>query len=655
MPLHRRFTGHVSVAFVLAVVVAGAACGSSSSDDSGFTDGNDGGNTNDGSAPSFTLRVDPPTDSETVPLGGPGSNVQFHAYRKDPGATTETDVTSQVAWTIENGAVASSSGGGTFALLGAGGVTKVDVNLQGVSASADLTVKATGDVFAGGTSAATKAQFASAAPDPNPADSAVPEYPLDGVVLPGNLPAVDFQWSQVSDNSVYRVHVVAGATLDAYLYTDARILTPDAKTWTAILQSTPDAAAAWTVEALGASNQLRTSTPRTFTGTSDTIDDSAIYVWQPSTGTFHVLDMIKETDVVLPSNSGALQAGQPCSGCHRISRDGKRFSYTFNGSNFEFGALTYNASTQSFDEKIAPATTYRATYATFNPLEDSQIPAMMVAEPNNALSHSQNVAGTVTLNLRNPDTGVAIGSNLAASLAALTNKKSASMPDWAPDGSFVVFAAYDSDSYFVRELGDDIVEASIVEMPVSFAGGAFTFGTPKVIVPNADTGAPDTDPNNLLPSVSPDGKAVAFTRAAGWWSIKTQTSLLNLSGQIMMVRRSDGQVLELANGSNGAGTQMNSTWPQWAPTLGKKYAWLAYASERPYGHELTPASPENATCTLIQGQQQCKHLWVMAIDLAKMQSGTADPSFAPFWLPGQTIANQYVSPQWTKAVPIAPR
>src|SRR4029077_8897056 len=97
----------------------------------------------------------------------------------------------------------------------------------------------------------------------------------------------------------------SGAALDVYLYTDARELTPDAKTWTAILQSTPDAATSWSIEAVGPSNQIRTSVPRTLTGTSDTIDDSAIYVWQPSTGTFHILDMIKETDVVLPSNSAS--------------------------------------------------------------------------------------------------------------------------------------------------------------------------------------------------------------------------------------------------------------------------------------------------------------------------------------------------------------
>ena len=43
----------------------------------------------------------------------------------------------------------------------------------------------------------------------------------------------------------------------------------------------------------------------------------------------------------------------------------------------------------------------------------------------------------------------------------------------------------------------------------------------------------------------------------------------------------------------------------------------------------------------------------MAVDMAKVKNGIVDPSFAPFWIPGQNIHAQYVSPQWTKAV-VAP-
>jgi hypothetical protein len=628
---------------LLWVAVFGAAC---SSGPTNFNDaGTDGGAD---AAVSFTLRVDPAQDSETVTLGVPGNSIQFHAYRQDSPTAPEVDVTSQVTWTIGDTAVASSSGGGVFGLLGVGGVTVVDAALQGVHGTATLTVKATGSEYLAGTDPSAAQTFANATVDTNAANAPALEYPLDGVVIPGNLPPMEFQWTQASDNDLYRVHLTTPTTLDVYVYTTALDAVPDTATWAPILKSARDTATTWTVEATGPTNLLRTSLSRIMTPASDTIDDSAIYVWQPGTGTFHVIDMIKETDTAFPTNAPALQQGQPCAGCHRISRDGKRFSYTFNGSNFEFGALSYDVTASSFQEKIAPSTSYRATYATFNPLESTEIPAMLVTQPDTV---AQNTAGTVRLELRDPDTNAVVPSNLATMLGSLQKPNpgaATSMPDWSPDGSFVVFAAYDSDTNYVRLLGDDIVLASIVEAPVSYGGGSFTFGTPKVLVAANTSDNPDTGDNNFLPAISPDGTAVAFTRASGWWSIKTQTSSLNLSGQIMMVRRSDNQILQLLNGSNGASTTLSSTWPQWAPTIGSKYAWLAYASERPYGHELTP---NNASCgSMVQGQKSCKQLWVMAIDLAKMHSGTADPSFAPFWIPGQSIHAQYVSPQWTKAV-----
>jgi hypothetical protein len=618
---------------------------------SGFdasVDGNGGGD----AGVSFTLTVTPTPDSETVTIGLTGKTVQFHALRADMGSTTQVDVTSQVTWAIGDSLIGTSSPGGVVQLLGVGGSTTVTASLGVVNASAALTVKATGSAYLGGTTSTAAQTFMSATPDPNPANAVTLQYPLDGVVLPGNLPPIEFQWTQTADNDLYRVHLTTASTLDVYLYTSALDAIADTATWTPVMETARDTPTTWDVDSVGPSNLMRTSSMQTMTPASDTIDDSAIYVWQSSTGTFHVIDMIQETDTILPTNASALQSGQPCAGCHRISRDGTRFSYTFNGGNFEFGALSFDTTAKSFNEVISPSTSYRATYATFNPLESTEVPAMLVTEPDNV---PLNTAGTVRLNLRDPDTNAVVPSNITTMLASLPTPNpggATSMPDWSPDGSFVVFAAYNSDTNYVRELGDDIVLASIVEAPVSYAGGSFTFGTPQVLVAANSSDDPDTGVNNFLPSISPDGSVVAFTRAAGWWSIKTQTSLLNLSGQIMMVRRSDNTTIELVNGSNGVGTTLSSTWPQWAPTIGKKYAWLAYGSERPYGHELTP---QNHSCgAMVQGQQSCKQLWVMAIDVTKMASGTADPSFAPFWVPGQSINAQYVSPQWTKAVLTGP-
>jgi len=596
------------------------------------------------------LRIEPEGASASVDIGGAAAApIAFRAYYQAEGEA-EVDVTDQAAWSAPNAAVASVTGG-TATLLGAGGKTQVVATFQDTTAEATLTVQLTGDVFLGGTGPETKDAFDGAGEDPDPANAPALEYPLDGAVLPANLPPIEAQWTQASDSDVYRVRLESPDALDVALFTTGRELLFPAEAWADIRQSAPDAPITVTVEGLGPSQLLRPSEPRAMTITADAIDESAIYVWQSSTGSFRVLDVIKGTDVPLPTNSPELAPGQPCSGCHRISRDGKRFAYTYNSVNFQIGTLAYDEAQQIFAAKIVPAAGVRGTYAAFNPLEEATRPAMLLSVPDDV---PQNTAGTVRLTLVDPDTNAPIPSNVAEVILQIDPAvgRATLMPDWSPAGDFVVFVAYNSDVHYVREVGDDIVLGSIVEAPVSYdaASGAFQFGQPKVLVAADPAASPDTGGNQFLPTISPDGSAVAFTQSAGFWSLKTQQSLLNLSGQIRVVRRSDGRVFELGGASHGPAADWSSTWPQWAPTAGQRYAWLAYASERPYGHRLTAASPENAACSLVPGQKQCKQLWITAIDRQKLATGDEDPSAAPFWIPGQTLSAQYVSPQWTKAV-----
>lgn len=605
-------------------------------------------------APSgLTLRIDPITTSLVSGLDGAAVTSSVRAYAKRDG-DAEKDVTNEVEWTIDNTNLAGIDLG-TISSRGLGGKSKIRATYQGVAAEADLTILLQGASFGAGTDATTQTAFDMAAVDPDAANAPVLEYPEDGVVLPANLPPIEAQWSPGNANVAYRVHITSPDVLDVSFYTTSLELVFPADIWKKVANSSPDAPMTIVVDAIDGQGKRRTSAPRTMTIASDGIDESSIYVWQSSTGSFRVLDIIKGTDIPLPTNSPQLSPGQPCSGCHRISRDGKRFSYSYNGGNFNFGTLAYDAAQKTYASKISPSPALRGTYASFNPLESTTRAAMLFTAPDTV---PQNTAGTVRLLLTDPDTNAPIPNNfadMAQQLPAATGQATL-MPDWSPAGDFVVFTAYDSNANYVRLLGDDTVLGSVAEMSVKYMpDGSFQFGAPKVLVaaPPAAGSNPDTAENNVLPSISPDGSIVAFTRANGWWSIKTQQSLINLSGRIAVVRRSDSQVLELERGaSNGPNDVWSSTWPQWAPSLGKKWVWLAYASERPYGHRLTP---QNSTCVPVQGQKQCKQLWITALDRAKLAAGAEDPSQAAFWIPGQSINAQYVSPQWTVTVVEPPK
>jgi|GEM_PF-1205672 len=640
---------------LLVVCSSSSILAASCADDSSQppTSANGGGDAGSDAPASLSLRIDPTTTSIIIGLDGKVATSAVRAYAKRDGEE-EKDVTSDAEWSIDNVNIADVNLG-NISTKGFGGKTKIHANYEGVDAAADLTITLSGKTFQPGTDETTQTAFDTATADPDPANAPMIEYPEDGVVLPANLPPIEAQWSQGNGNIAYRVRISSPDIVDVSIYTTSLELLFPADIWKKVGASSPDAPLTLTVEAINAQGLLRTSASRTMIVASDGIDESSIYVWQSSTGSFRVLDIIKGTDIPLPTNSPQLSPGQPCSGCHRISRDGKRFSYSYNGGNFNFGTLAYDEAQKLYASKIAPSPALRGTYASFNPLESTTRAAMLFTAPDTV---PQNTAGTVRLLLTDPDTNAAIPNNFADMVQQLPASvgHATLMPDWSPAGDFVVFTAYDSNANFVRLLGDDTVLGSVVEMPVKYMpDGSFQFGAPNVLVaaPEAAGANPDTAENNVLPSVSPDGSIVSFTRANGWWSIKTQQSLINLSGRIALVRRSDKTVFELERGaSNGPNDVWSSTWPQWAPTVGKKYVWLAYASERPYGHRLTP---QNSTCSLVQGQKQCKQLWITALDRAKLESGTEDPSQPAFWIPGQSISAQYVSPQWTVSVIEGPK
>ncbi len=639
---------------LLFTVILVIACGDDSSGTASNASGGGGGATDASSdaTSGITLRITPLTPTATVVIGQPTPTLLFQAFATPAAGGEETEVTSQATFALANPKLGSFGPNGSLKLAEAGGTTKVTATHQGASASTDLVVKLSGDVYLPGTDATTKAQFDAATADPNPASAPSIEYPEEGTVVPGNLPPIEMQWSIAGDSTSYRLGVKSTGVLDLTFYTTQRELEIPAANWNAISLAAPDLDLELVVEGVGPTGK-KTSPPRTMSVSADLIDDSVIYVWVTSKGAFAVLDIINQLETPLPNDSPALAAGQPCSGCHRVSRDGKRFSYSYNSTNFMIGTLAYDETLKSFASKIVPAPGVRGTYAAFNPSESTQRPAMLLSVPDDV---AQNTAGNVTLKLVDPDTNQTVPSDVAQAIAAIPSAVGhhTLMPDWF--GDTVTFVAYPGDKHFVREVGDDVTLGSIVEANVTYDSGskAFHFANPKVLV-QTPSSEPNAGENNVLPAISPDGKAVAFTRAEGWWSIHTQQTLINLSGRIAIVRRSDGTVFELAGASNGPSGDWSSTWSQWAPTVGSRFLWLAYASERPYGHRLSPASPENASCGLVQGQKQCKHLWVTAIDRKKLESGTADPSRAPFWVPGQVIAQQYVSPFWTKAVPLPPR
>ncbi len=481
--------------------------------------------------PPPTLRVDPPDVALTLPLGGAAPTGSYHVFeRAFPGAP-EVDVTAAAAITVDDPSIATIAAG-SISMVAHGGAATYTVSADGGTTTATLHVKLVGDVYAAGLDATKKAAFDAATVDPTGASQPRLEYPLDGAVVPANLPPMEAQWSAGGDSTAYRLRLTA-PSVDVAFYTSARESLASVDAWKLVLASAAGGKLSHVVEGLGATG-LHVSATISLGVARDRIDDSAVFFWESSSGSMKVLDIGSGKLSALPVTGSAYAPGSPstCVACHTVSRDGTRFAYT--SGSFGLGTLKASADKTTFAASIEPGTKvtpgFKWTYGAFNPNEVSAPPALLVTK---ADTNTQNAPGHVRLAFVDPETGAEIPSNADAWLAAFPAGigRDLLQPDWSSNG-VVVFTAYDSEQVnpdatqvlkkaYVRDLGDDAVASSIVEASVAWDATAkrFVLGAPKVIVksPTAPLDASETD---VLPQLSPDDRFVVFTRSDGWWPIR---------------------------------------------------------------------------------------------------------------------------------------
>jgi hypothetical protein len=650
-----------------ALVMALLGCGNEESTWIGpppFTPADASADTTLDSPSTVTLRIEPAVIETSLPIAGPSPTVTFRVLERAAADAAEVDVTASASVSLSDSTIGSASPGAIRNLLH-GGQATLTALVHGASASATLRVTLTGDLFTAGFDPNRKNAFDTATVDPSTASAPTIEYPLQGAVVPLNVPPMEVQWTVGGDSTAYRLRLTA-PYVSVVVYVAGREVVLPNDTWRRVVQSARAQGLQSVVEGLG-QGKLHVSTPVSVAVASDSIDDSAVYYWESSSGSMKVLDIATGGVQPLPVKGSQYAPGSPtvCVACHTVSRDGTRFAY--DTGTFSLGTLKLSADKQIYEATIEPGTKvspgFKWTYGAFNPGEPASPAGLLVSKADSP--PTQNAAGHVRLALVDPDTGVDVPSNADPWLAAFPSGmgRDVLQPDWSPAG-FIVFAAYDSEQTnpdssallqhaYVRDLGDDAVASSIVEAPLQWdaASGAFVFGTPKVLVQAPLGPSLDVTETDVLPQISPDDRFVVFTRSDGWWPIRLQTDAVNGTGRLVMVRRSDGALMELSRASGPKDS--NSTWPQWAPTMGSKYAWVAFSSERPYGHRMAPG----VTLPGCQPQYRslCKNMWITAIDLQAAASGTQDPSQVPFWLPGQVALASAVSPRWTKAALAVPK
>jgi hypothetical protein len=575
-------------------------------------------------AAAFTsLRIEPPSVREEIALGT-NPSIRFRALgvRADGGG--EVDVTGSATWKVEGAPLGDVSSPGSLVAAGIGGRGKITASIGGAFAAAPVTLKLTGEVLGAENRDYIHAAFSGAL---DPALAVPIEYPPPGVILPGNLPPIEFQWGQVGTDTIYRVRFTSSDVLDLTVVTRQRELAVSPDVWSKLGASTADEPTTVAVEATGPSSKRHLSAPQIMTITADRLEQSAIYthVQKGATsgpevrGALDLLDVVRGVQIALPTTN--TDNSEKCAGCHVVSRDGRRIGFgrppNQLGHGPTLGTLRYDESRRTYAEAITPSTDVFVGSTTFNTVEATTRPAMLATIANATPE-------TASLALLDPDTGATVPSDLAQMLAAVPSRlgRGATWPWWSSQGALVAFSAYTVDKFPGMMAGNAINRGSLIEASVSFDGNAFHFGAPRVLL---ESQSEDDSYDHV--TYNSDDSAIAYTHFMAKTGVSAE-----------VIRRSDGHVFAIQGGLSSGKGAWNTRSPDWAPTMGARYTWIVMSSSRPYGHRVPGP--------LFQ-------LWICAIDRAKLASGFEDPSAPAFWAPGQTLTATYGRPQWPRvALPL---
>ena len=443
-------------------------------------------------------------------------------------------------------------------------------------------------------------------------------YPSHETFLPVNASLVRFAWT-AGTSDLFALDF-AGPNTTVRVLTRQTSLTPTPEQWAWIAESNRGGNVEWVVRGVnshGAAESWRSS-PVELTFSSSALDGT-IYYW--STGSRGL--MRARFDQPSPTRYFTDPAGDgatTCTGCHTVSRDGKRLVAGYDKNQLAEISLADRSTLLAFgnvDPGGGPMPPPGPMGMNDAGAAGPKAPGPLVWSTFSPDGKRLLVAGGGKLRLFDADTGAALGDGDGT--VPLPPGTNATHPDWSPLGDQVAVT-------FDVKGGDKQTEnGSIAVLP--YAGDVF--GTPEVLVmPAAD------HDNNFFPSFSPDGRFIAYVNASGPSQNATAAELRLLEVATGTVRDLT-RLNERVNGEDGI-TGIGNTMPTWAPSDPGGTYWLVFSSLRTYA-DLRPQDPK---------QDQ---LWIAGIDPT-----LDDPSFAAFWAPFQNLGQGNHRAFWTPASTASP-
>lgn len=565
--------------------------------------GDDGGP--DATPGAVTYRVEP--ESVTLESIDGSMPTQAFALIQIDADGTETTLAAD-DWILNTGRIGEVSGGVFTANGIAGGVDIVRPVAVGVSgrATAEVRVNVHRTELGAGVETTAPSLFAGA-PVADPS-AITPLYPLEGAIMPRNVFPPTVQWAPVgAAGDLFRVRMsTTTATIEAILlfadgFAHGWPLTREL--WRSIADSEGAEDVTISVDRYEAATGrvIGAAAPRTIHLARGNIFGSVYY--EHRTGTANIIELDTETATIrdLITYPYPDSGGTACVGCHALSHDG-RYLFGTNAQTMSVYDVTADLSTNP------PPTRFPlsggAVVASFDPTGAYFVGGSHVAGP---------------LGIFDANTGVPVDG------AVLPAHNPAGYPSWSADGARIVYSgdvvtAPAGHPEAGNPIGGDL-------HLIDRVGDALEFMAPRVLHAGASlAGMPEGGVDDTHAAWSPDSRYVAFQHGPG-----TFTHVVRNPGGLYLVDL-EGNTRRLDNASAGT----DGYWPTFAPYItdegeGKRYLWMAFYARRDYGNAALGT----------QGTAN-RQLWVSAID----PDAAGDPSFVPYWLPGQSTATSNFSAFW---------
>jgi hypothetical protein len=480
-----------------------------------------------------------------------------------------------VSWELSNQAAGSIDSDGTFtASIENGALAVVSATHNGIEGTATLKVVYEEEIVDG---TVDTSAFDGAA-----AGEVTWLYPEDGVTVPRNVPSLTFMWDDVPGATGYRLSFATDTTA-VTVFTDDNRWTAEAERWVSIAATNAGGQVSVDLRAV-AGGQVYAAPTRTLN--VNRLDaQGSIYYWSTTdSGIVKVPISAEEPELFYAPRTNA----PTCVACHVVRGDRMGVSYSGSGGTFYTGITDVS----------------------------SGEPAELTARDQRGYYNTMNPDGTRLLSTM-PDGGLALWDAVSGERLKTVNTggRKLTQPDWSPDGTFI--AAIQSDEL----VGDNMfADGVLVVAAIDDDGnlGAIT----ELFDPVAEWGRTEFEtPSVFYPSISPDGRWIAFNYGGG-------SSYDNDTASLWVIPVDGGDPIELARAN--LGEDLANSWPHWGPLPDDDVFWLTYSSKRPYGDEVVDGRPQ---------------IWVAAFDPSLAEQGL-DPSSPAFWLPNQDVTTSNHTTFW---------